>query len=186
MKYMKKIVILFGVLCFLSGSIALASDYGIGIGFPIPTGSQAADMPKESYAAFSLPPLAYELTVNEKHSRLIIELKVTNKGAAPYTIEHNTGQEFDIIISGKEHEELYRWSDGMAFTQAFSVSTIAAGETAVHRVELDSKDYRKIKNDAVLVTAFLTDTEQSISAKLPTRYASRTPITIFGGIGHHW
>ncbi|MBO5629977.1 MAG: hypothetical protein J5965_12990, partial [Aeriscardovia sp.] len=75
------------------------------------------------------------------------------------------------------------WSDGMAFTQALSTTTIAPHSFEVYTAELDSKAYRKIKDNAVLATAYILDTPCRLSAKLPTRTASKsTPVMIHGGV----
>ena len=62
----------------------------IGIAFPMGGSSSqtAGSVPTESYAAFASGSLIEELTVKEKSGRLLLELKVTNSGDAPYTIEH--------------------------------------------------------------------------------------------------
>ena len=60
----------------------------IGIAFPMGGSSSqtAGSVPTESYAAFASGSLIEELTVKEKSGRLLLELKVTNSGDAPYTI----------------------------------------------------------------------------------------------------
>ena len=71
----------------------------------------------------------------------------------------------------------------MAFTQALTSSTIAAHSSEIYTAELDAKAYRKIKDDAVLVTAWLTDTPYTLATKLPSHTAAAsTPVVIHGGI----
>ena len=71
----------------------------------------------------------------------------------------------------------------MAFTQALCTTTIAPHSFEVYKAELDGKNYRKIKDDAVLATAYILDTPCKLSAKLPTAIASNsTPVLIHGGV----
>ena len=100
------------------------------------------------------------------------------KGCAPYkNVLVN-----DLILD-KNGKKMWQWSDGMAFTQALCTTTIAPHSFEVYKAELDSKEYRKIKDDAVLVTAYVLDTPCKLSAKLPTIIASNsTPVLIHGGV----
>lgn len=78
----------------------------------------------------------------------------------------------------------------MTFTQALTSSTIAAHGSEIYTAEIESRTYRKIKNDAILVTAWLTDTPYTLSTKVPTyKSAASTPVVIHGGIvlgNGHW
>ena len=76
-----------------------------------------------------------------------MELKVTNDGDSDYSIAHRDGQVYDFAILDKNGKTLYKWSDGMAFTQALTSSTVAAHKIEVYKAELDRKAYRKIKDD---------------------------------------
>lgn len=135
-----------------------------------------------SYAAFSFDSIVEELTVEEKHGRLVMELKVTNDGNSDYSVVHRDGQVYDFAILDKNGKTLYRWSDGMAFTQALTSSSVAAHKSEVYMAELDRKAYRKIKDDAVLVTAWLVDTPYKLTTRMPTKVGSSTPVTLHGGI----
>lgn len=171
---------------FLIGVSAsnVSASIGTGIGISIPTsGGNRSSVSGKTYAAFSMGKIAEELTVEERHGRLLMEFKVSNGGDTPYTVSHRNGQVYDFAILDKNGKTLYRWSDGMSFTQALTSSTVAAHESEVYKAELDSKTYRKIKEDAVLVTAQIADTPYVLSTKVPTRTASSSnPAVIHGGI----
>lgn len=160
------------------------AGFGSGIGITFPAGrSSDSSTPAATYAAFSVGQVTQELTVREKSGRLALELKVTNNGDTPYTIDHRDGQVYDFAILDKNGKTIYQWSDTMAFTQALTSSSIAAHDAAVYTAEIDRKKYRELKDDAVLVTAWLVDTPYVISTKLPTKTAgSSTPVLIHGGI----
>ena len=169
-------------LCLSMVSLPTASasfGTGIGVSFPASGGHSSEIVP--SYAAFSFDQVVEELTVEEKHGRLIMELKVTNDGDVPYSVSHRDGQVYDFAILDKNGKTLYRWSDGMAFTQALTSSSVDAHKSEVYTAELDRKKYRELKEDAVLVTAWLVDTPYS-SRRACRPSGSSTPVTLHGGI----
>lgn len=168
--------------CLLAPTIAHAS-FGTGIGITFPASGSSTKTPINTYAALQFEQITEELTLQERHGRLLMELKVSNNGDAPYTISHRNGQVYDFLITDKNGKKIWQWSDGMAFTQALCTTTIAPHSFEVYKAELNSKDYRKIKDDAILATAFLLDTPCKLSAKLPTTIASNsTPVLIHGGV----
>ena len=173
----------FAVL-LLCGSISQAeAGFGTDIGISFPAGRSGGTLSRaETYAAFSFGEMMEELTVTELHGRLKMELKVTNTSDAAYSVAHSDGQLYDFIIMDKNGAELYRWSDGMAFTQALEDVSYPAHESVVYEAELERRAYKKIKDDAVLVVAYLTDTPYRLSTRVPSVTASRTPVMIHGGI----
>ena len=184
MHYYKFITLPAALLLLLCAPLAPASAHiGTGIGISFPLSHSGSSTPANTYAAFRSDKIIEELTVQDRHGKLSLELKVTNSGDAAYTVPHRNGQSYDFAILDKNNKELYRWSNGMAFTQALTESTIAAHSSEVYTAELDSSTYRKIKDNAVLVTAWLTDTPYTLSTKVPTRTAaSSTPAVLHGGV----
>ena len=196
-----------GAISLSSIPVASAS-FGTGIGVSFPTSGSHSSEIVPSYAAFSFDKIVEELTVvsdDDKRAlgaefrvdevferrdgddvqmvrRLIMEAKVTNDGDNDYSIAHRDGQVYDFAILDKNGKTLYKWSDGMAFTQALTSSTVAAHKSEVYTAELDRKAYRKIKDDGVLVTAWLVDTPYKITTRMPTKVRSSTPVTLHGGI----
>lgn len=173
------------ILCALfiaSPSIACAG-FGTGIGITFPASGSSSKTISNTYAALHFEQLTEELTLQERHGRLLLELKVSNNGDTAYTISHRNGQVYDFLITDKNGKKMWQWSDGMAFTQALCTTTIAPHSFEIYKAELDSKDYRKIKDDAVLATAYILNTPCKLSAKLPTTIATNsTPVLIHGGV----
>ena len=128
----------------LSAMPVASASFGTGIGVSFPTSGSHSSEIVPSYAAFSFDSIVEELTVEEKHGRLVMELKVTNDGDSDYSVAHRDGQVYDFAILDKNGKTLYRWSDGMAFTQALTSSSVAAHKSEVYTAELDRKAYRKI------------------------------------------
>ncbi len=168
--------------CFFVPTVAHAG-FGTGVGITFPASRSSTRTIDNTYAALQFNQITEELTLQERHGRLIMELKVSNNGDTPYSINHRTGQVYDFLITDKNGKKIWQWSDVIAFTQALCTTTIAPHDFAVYKVELDSKDYRKIKEDAILATAYILDTPCKLSAKLPTSTAANsTPVIIHGGI----
>ena len=169
-------------ICLFMPTIAHAG-FGTGIGITFPASSSRTKAPGNTYAALQFEQITEELTLQERHGRLLMELKVSNNSDAPYTISHRNGQVYDFLITDKNGKKIWQWSDDMAFTQALCTTTIAPHSFEIYKAELDSKDYRKIKDDAVLATAYILNTPCKLSAKLPTTTSSNsTPVLIHGGV----
>ena len=166
----------------LSAMPVASASFGTGIGVSFPTSGSHSSEIVPSYAAFSFDNIVEELTVEEKHGRLVMELKVTNDGDSDYSVAHRDGQIYDFAILDKNGKTLYRWSDGMAFTQALNIFFFDSEKSEFYTAELDRKAYRKIKDDAVLVTAWLVDTPYKLTTRMPTKVGSSTPVTLHGGI----
>jgi len=160
-----------GLLSTTLVSLPQASAHiGTGIGISLPMGGSAGGgtyVRTESYAAVTHESIIEELTVKERSGRLLLEYKVTNNGDTPYTVEHRDGQVYDFAVLDKNGKALWRWSDGMAFTQALTSSSIDAHKSEVYTAEIARKDYKKFKDDAVLVTAWMVDTPIKVSTKVP-------------------
>ena len=168
----------FGVLigcALLLGQCGTASaDIGGEIGVYVPVGggggysrTRGSD---ESFASFSVDKLVHELTVQKKSGRLLMEFRVSNGSDAPYTVEHQTGQAYEFLVLDKRGKVLWRWSEGVAFTQALTSSTIEAHGEVVYKAEIARKDFKKFKDDAVVVMAYIVDTPYTLSAAVPKRW----------------
>ena len=162
-----------------------SAGFGTEIGVYVPTGggySRSSDA-DESFASFTVDKVVQELTVTKKGGRLLMELRVSNGADEPYTVEHRDGQVYDFIVLDKRGNALWRWSEGMAFTQATTASTIEAHDEAVYKAEIKRADFKKFKDDAVVVMAFLKDTPYTLSAAVPeTTEQSSGGAAVFGAI----
>ena len=56
-------------------------------------------------------------------------LHVTNTGEDPLEFTFPSSQRYDFVVRDEAGEAVWRWSDGMAFTQAISRATLSPGET---------------------------------------------------------
>ncbi len=176
-------IILLTAVFFASGLTPVSAGFGTGIGvtFPVSDSDGSSSRP-ESYAAFSQGKIIQELTAKERGGRLLLELKVTNDSDDIYRVEHPTGQLYDFAILDKNGKPLYCWSEGNTFTQALTVTEYPAHESVIYTAEVDRKTYRGIREDAVLVTAFLTDTSCRLITKVPAAVKTSSPVMLHGAI----
>lgn len=68
-----------------------------------------------------------EVKVTGESVRLV--LHVTNAGEEPLAFTFPTSQRHDFVVRTAEGEQIWRWSDGMAFLQAISRATLEPGES---------------------------------------------------------
>lgn len=178
---MRKIILLLSFFLLIPGMAS--ARFGTGIGITFPASSAGSSAPQVTYASLTYENIAEELTIQETHGRLQLEFKITNTSSVPYTLQQKTSQLYDIIITDKNGQKLWQWSDTMAFTEALTTVVISPHSATVYEAELDSKTYRGIKEKAVLATAYLLNSPCKLSTKLPTRTATHsTPILIHGGV----
>ncbi len=155
----------------------------IGVYVPVGGGYSRPSGAEESFASFTVDKLVQELTVKKKSGRLVMEFRVANGSDAPYTVEHRTGQVYDFLVLDKRGKVLWRWSDGMAFTQALTASAVDAHGEVVYKAEIKRTDFKKFQDDAVVVMAYLTDTPYTLSAAVPeTVEASSGGAAVFGAV----
>ena len=170
----------------LTPVLAPAAEAGIGgsIGITIPTShAPAVRAASNTYAGVRVGGLSEELTVAEKSGRLLLKLTVRNEGTEPYAVEHSTGQNYDFALLDAKGREIWRWSDGMTFTQALQTYTLAPGASEELTAEIDRKTYKELQDRAVLAAAGLKDTNILVCAEVPDpRRAGSTAPRIHGDI----
>ena len=164
---------------------AASAGIGGGIGIYIPTGGGHSREvgSDESFASFTVGKLVHELSVKKKNGGLAMEYRVRNGGEEPYTVEHKTGQIYDFAILDEKGRALWRSFDGAVFTDAISASTVPPGEEAVYKAEIKRKDFKKIKDGAVVVMAYILDTPYTLSAAIPeAKETSSGGAAVFGAV----
>lgn len=91
------------------------------------------------------------------------------------------------MIFDKKGNELWRWSDGMAFTQALRTESIPAGKNAAFKAEIPKEKWKDIRDKARFVKIYITDTPYAIALRLPEKqiYHDNGRVGIGIGIGTH-
>ena len=156
----------------LAPALAPAAEAGIGggIGISIPTShAPAVRAASNTYAGVRIGDLSEELTVR-------------NEGTEAYTVAHPTGQNYDFALLDAKGREIWRWSDGMAFTQAQQTYTLAPGASEELTAEIDRKTYKELRDRAVLVAAGLKDTNVLVCAAVPDPRSAGASPRIHGDI----
>lgn len=159
-----------------------ASGMDIGVSVNMPTGGSGKGNSGTSYASFSVGQLAYELVVRERGGRLSMELRVTNDGDTSYSITHSDGQQYDFVVMDKRGHEIYRWSEGREFDKRMSATQIKAGGYVLLKNELSGTEYKNIKGEAVVVTAYVKDTPYTVTAAMPERVSGSGNNAIHGAV----
>ena len=75
---------------------------------------------KPIYTPNFFPPVGKDRGIPTLRARLALE----NSSGAPFRMTFNSGQQFDAVIRNPAGEEVWRWSDGKAFTEAIETVTI--------------------------------------------------------------
>lgn len=81
--------------------------------------------------------LATSLKVDKEEDKLAFTLSLTNKGNETVTLEFPTGQLFDFIVVNEKSEVVYKYSEGMMFTQAIVQKNLGPNETMTFTDEWD-------------------------------------------------
>ena len=184
MRTMKIYILLITVfLCGFSATAWAAAETEIGVSVPLGK-SAVPEGAAENYAIFHTDTLILEATAYEKNDGLYMEMKLTNPQESAFSVEHRTGQVYDFVILDDKDKQLYRWSDQMAFTQAFTTSSIPAHTSVTYTAEIPKKEYQKIKKQAAAIRMYLTDTNYWAGLRVPKNgaHASASPITLHGSI----
>lgn len=92
----------------------------------------------------------------EKNGALELTLSVQNNTDKAVSFTHNSGQQFDFALFDAAGNELYRWSDGMAFTMMVGTTELAARESRVFTGTVDARTYAAIKDKIASARGYLT------------------------------
>ncbi len=97
-------------------------------------------------------------SATESDGTLRLTLSILNHTEKTVTINHMSGQYFDFVILDKSGAKLYRWSDGMFFTDALTSTEIAPGGETVYSAVIDGETYALIKDRIETIKAYITGT----------------------------
>jgi len=99
----------------------------------------------------------------EKNGALELTLSVQNNTDKAVSFTHSSGQLFDFVLFDAAGNELYRWSDGMAFTMMVGTTELAAGEIRVFTDTVDAQTYASIKDKIASARAYLMGTSSDFT-----------------------
>lgn len=106
-----------------------------------------------------------EVKVSPSSVRLV--LHVTNTGEAPLELNFSSSQRYDFIVETPSGEEVWRWSDDMAFMQALSQDTLPPGASWDMEAVWDPGDRSGDYVATGVLTAREHELRQSTAFQLP-------------------
>ena len=162
-------------------------DAGIGVSLPSSKGYTLAG---DVCASASVGSFTMEASAEQKRNKLCITFIISNDTDSEISFDHRSGQSYDAVIFDKKGNELWRWSDGMAFTQALRTESIPVGKSAVFKAEIPKEKWKDIRDKARFVKIYIADTPYSIALRLPEEQIRHDGSHIGIGIGigthHDW
>ncbi|GAA0454883.1 BsuPI-related putative proteinase inhibitor [Alkalibacillus silvisoli] len=85
--------------------------------------------------------LTFDVDVQAGEDSVKFDMKLIHEGEDDMTISFSSGQKFEVVVTDLESdEELYRFSEGMMFTQAIVMEDLSPGDELEFQ---DSWDYMK-------------------------------------------
>ncbi|WP_096189436.1 BsuPI-related putative proteinase inhibitor [Evansella halocellulosilytica] len=121
------------LLCCMLSSILFISACGTG---ESPTDSELDDhgsgaengVDEEEATEVVYEDLVFDLDASIENNRVNVQMALKNDGDSQKTVDFSSGQQFEVIISA-DGEQLYKFSEGRMFTQAFITEKIEPGES---------------------------------------------------------
>ena len=112
-------------------------------------------------------PLSPSLEVNVADAGVQLTLHVTNTSSRPVEFTFPSSQRYDFIVRRAGGEEVWRWSEGMMFTQAISRVTLAPDESWDMQAVWDASGLTGEFVATGVVTARDQRPEQTVRFELP-------------------
>lgn len=100
-------------------------------------------------------------SVAVKDGSLEMKLSIINNSKNSVIFNHSSGQKYDFVLLDKDRVELYRWSEGKAFTMMLTSSTIEAGKSIEYSAIIDGDQYKAIKDKIIYMKAYVLGSSDS-------------------------
>lgn len=111
--------------------------------------------------------VATSLEVEVSPGRVELTLYLTNARTVPVVFTFPTAQRYDFGVIGESGQEVWRWSDGMSFTQVLTTDTLAPGETWRWTAEWSPGNRTGQYTAVAELTARETSLQQRVGFELP-------------------
>lgn len=111
--------------------------------------------------------LAATMEVGVRDSEVRFGLHVTNTSDRPIEFTFPTSQRYEFVVRNEAGEEVWRWSEGMAFLQAVSHATLEPGESWDMQAVWDPSDREGEYTATGRLVAQDRPVEQSAAFRLP-------------------
>lgn len=90
-----------------------------------------------------------------KKDSLEMKISIANNSKRSINFEHSSGQKYDFVLLDADRKEIYRWSDGKAFTMMLTSSVIEPGKSIEYSYIMSGKEFEDIKDKAVYFKAYV-------------------------------
>ncbi|MHB8061478.1 MAG: S-layer homology domain-containing protein [Ruminiclostridium sp.] len=100
-------------------------------------------------------------SVSVKDNSLEMKLSIINNSKDSVIFNHSSGQKFDFVLLDADKKELYKWSEGRAFTMMLTSTSIETGKTIEYSDILDGDQYKAIKDKIVYLKAYIIGSSDS-------------------------
>lgn len=141
------------------GVVLLAGMVLAGCAAPGERASGGGDADLEGLA------ISVEANVGSDSVRLLMHL--TNTGDDAMEFRFRSSQRYDFVVDDSAGERVWRWSDGMAFTQALAEAELAPGETWDFEAAWSPGGREGVHRVTGLITARDRDVRQSTTFEIP-------------------
>ncbi len=112
------------------------------------------------------PPPAVSLQVSTSGQSVLLVLQISNTASTAREITYPTGQTYDFVVRDGDRE-IWRWSEGRAFSQAIRTETVGPGETLRFQEVWSPGDLRGDFTVVGVLTSSDHRVEQSARITLP-------------------
>jgi hypothetical protein len=115
-----------------------------------------------------MPPVVPDNAIPLIHARMMLR----NTTATPVKLEFASGQQYEMVLWNDQGRQVWRWSDGRAFTQAFHAIAVSKGETVwtetVRLAPANSAGIAPLPEGRYVLECWLTTTEgRTFTASAP-------------------
>lgn len=102
-------------------------------------------------------------SISVKSDSLEMKLSIINNSKSSVVFNHSSGQKYDFVLLDTDKNELYRWSEGKAFTMALISSEIEAGKSIEYSEIIDGDKYKAIKDKITYLKAYVLGSSDSFT-----------------------
>jgi len=94
-------------------------------------------------------------TVKVNTDSIEMQIEIANTSDKLVTFTHSSGLKYDFVLTDSDGNELYKWSEGKAFTMMVTQSTLEPGKSIIYTEKLDGEKYKEIKDKIAYLKAYV-------------------------------
>ncbi|WLR51540.1 BsuPI-related putative proteinase inhibitor [Bacillus tianshenii] len=112
----------------------------------------AEDKPQDEAQAAeeTLESLGASADIHQSGKAVMFDMELANNGSEDAELTYTSGQQYEIVVTNEENEEVYRYSKDQAFTEAIEEKTLQAGESMTWHEEWTPQDAKSGTYEATI------------------------------------